>query len=199
LSFIVVAGSYCGGTSAVAGVVAALGADALPPFWEVDDPETPCTWESRAWRDLLRDLIDEATLAPKPENREVAIAKLRGFAERARSSARPPIVLKHPLAALLLDAIDAAFAPKFLLVFRPLDDVEDSRKRRGWSARLGAQAAQTLYGRMMSFFLSGQGDTMVLRYPDLIVRPEPTIAAIATFCGLNASRAADARTVLERR
>lgn len=177
----VVTGAWGGGTSAVAGIVAALGFEARPPLWKIDDPRTPNTWESGPWRDVLHALVDERTARPRSHDAAAHRRALEAFRDLYCRSSGTPALLKHPLAALLLDEIDQVMRPKFIFVFRPIAAIEATRARRGWADWLGPKGAGEVFGRMLSFYIAGKGEVLPVRYNDLIASPASIVADIARF------------------
>jgi hypothetical protein len=78
------------------------------------------------------------------------------------SSAGIPTFLKHPLAALIIPQICAAFETRLIYLVRPVRDVELSRRRRKWGAQYGANAATIA---MLSSFLGLPIDYVHVMFP----------------------------------
>src|SRR3984957_6719078 len=133
---IVVLGPYCGGTSAVAGVLNHLGVfmgtDFSYAFRELGE-----TWEESALHRLCTNAFREprGELIMAPSSLE---AKLRSWADDHRRAAsaegRPPGV-KLPMLCVAIDFIRAAWGPIVpVVVDRPLANVVASLNRLGWFA-----------------------------------------------------------------
>jgi tetratricopeptide (TPR) repeat protein len=142
---IVVLGPYCGGTSAVAGVLNHLGVfmgtDFSYAFRELGE-----TWEESALHRLCTNAFREprGELIMAPSSLE---AKLRSWADDHRRAAsaegRPPGV-KLPMLFVAIDFIRAAWGPIVpVVVDRPLANVVASLNRLGWFADEQERAEST--------------------------------------------------------
>jgi tetratricopeptide (TPR) repeat protein len=142
---IVVLGPYCGGTSAVAGVLNHLGVfmgtDFSYAFRELGE-----TWEESALHRLCTNAFREprGELIMAPSSLE---AKLRSWADDHRRAAsaegRPPGV-KLPMLCVAIDFIRAAWGPIVpVVVDRPLANVVASLNRLGWFADEQERAEST--------------------------------------------------------
>ena len=61
MKVLLICGPYGSGTSAVAGMLANLGAMGLGPYWQTNDPRTPDSYELLAFKEMLLELISEET------------------------------------------------------------------------------------------------------------------------------------------
>lgn len=182
MRYLFVVGPWGSGTSAVAGVCAALGCAELKPTWQIDDSRTPDTHESVHYRALLRDLIDEQSLAFRDPDRASRLAAFREQLEGVAST--HILMLKHPLSALLLPEIEVVFAPIFLFVTRAADSIEQTRRRRGWDERYAPDRTQQLANAMRDFEPRSTTRLLWLSYERLVADPGATVAEIAAFIGL---------------
>ena len=115
MKLILVCGPFGSGTTAVAGLLARLGATGFGPYFQPPDPLTANSHELVAFRDLLRSVTSERTLTLTAAG-EVTTA-LEHFRNRIirqefgayDEKSATPIFLKHPLAALIIPQICAAF------------------------------------------------------------------------------------------
>lgn len=188
---ILVLGPWSSGTSATAGLLALAGLHAPGPYVHVNDPHTPRTYEMLAFRDVLRNLVGEATLechaAPDAVRqaleafREGPLAEARRAAELAPEA---PVLLKHALCALMLPALAEVFVLRIVGVLRPLAKIEATRQRRHWPAVFGAQGAKRLYALMFDYLVEHETPFHLLRFSDLRRRPEACLDGLAQFCGL---------------
>lgn len=137
----VVLGTWSGGTSACAAVVAALGADPRPPIFRTEDPSTPFSGESQALRRLILDHF------PEPHMRRTRDAAGLPEALRAWAGAGPAVAKYPPLAWFLPEMMEA-WEARFLVVRRPLDRIEATRIRRHWPPIYGAVGARMVYDRI---------------------------------------------------
>jgi tetratricopeptide (TPR) repeat protein len=142
---IVVLGPYCGGTSAVAGVLNHLGVFMGTEF-SYAFRELGETWEESALHRLCTNAFREprGELIMAPSSLET---KLRSWADDHRRAAsaegRPPGV-KLPMLCVAIDFIRAAWGPIVpVVVDRPLANVVASLNRLGWFADEQERAEST--------------------------------------------------------
>ena len=120
MKLLLVCGPFGSGTTAVAGLLARLGANGFGPYYQPADELTPNSHELIAFRDLMLTLASEATTTLKPGG-DVKTA-LEIFRDRIANqefgaydgSAGIPIFLKHPLSALIIPQICAAFETRLI-------------------------------------------------------------------------------------
>jgi hypothetical protein len=114
------------GTTAVAGLLARLGASGSGPYFRPADERIPNSYELSAFRDLLQAVVSEATLTPT-SGTDVKI-ELAKFRDRLVNQEFGPydnnsgnlIFLKHPPAAFIIPQICEAFETRLIYVIRPL-------------------------------------------------------------------------------
>ena len=120
MDLILVCGPWSSGTTAVSGMLAELGARGLPPYFATNDPRTPNSFESLAFRELIGELIEEDTLRLRVDWPTVR-TRLAGFRDRVEAEAGEdvaPLFLKYPLSALLIPEICQAFSTRLVYVLR---------------------------------------------------------------------------------
>src|SRR5262249_11152257 len=113
MKVLLICGPWSSGTTAVAGLLDRLGATGFGPYFRVNDPIRPNTYEFVPFRDTLRRFISEETMSVAPEAERDLEAELRGIRERIHRqefgpyepASAPPIFLKHALAALVIPQI----------------------------------------------------------------------------------------------
>ena len=186
MKLILVCGPWSSGTTVVSAMLDRLGARGLPPYFRTNDPRTPNSFESQAFRDVIAELVEEHTLRVRVE-RPAAQARLTEFAARLESEAggaAAPLFLKYPPSALLIPEICAAFSTRLVYVLRPTAAIEATRTRRGWAPYLGAAGARVLYPWMFETLVEGAFPTLLVRYDELLADPPAHAAQMAQFCGL---------------
>jgi hypothetical protein len=190
MKLLLVCGPFGSGTTAVAGLLARLGAIGFGPYYQPADERTPNSHELIAFRDSMLTLASEETTTLLP-GADVKNA-LEIFRDRIAnqefgaydSSAGVPIFLKHPLAALIIPQICAAFETRLIYLVRPVRDIEASRRRRKWGAQYGAKAAGIIYSQMFNALINHSFPTTIVRYAELIERPIEHARRLAAFGGL---------------
>jgi hypothetical protein len=131
---IVVLGPWCGGTSAVAGVLRYLGV-LMGTEFDWNYRELHDTWEDSSLSQLCRKAFTEPGAQLQMDARSLE-AKLRSWADSHRRAARAagqrPGV-KHPLLCVAMDFVREAWGPVVpLVVDRPVANVIASLNRLGW-------------------------------------------------------------------
>lgn len=169
----VVLGPWSSGTSAVARAVAALGANAHPPFTVLNDPRTPISGESRGLRQIFGPCFDHDRMI-RTGTPLWATARLRIWAGPGLS------VAKIPMLAWFLPEIMAAWDCRFLIVRRTLEAIEATRERRRWPATYGRQGAERIYG-LIKDGLPRETPVQEVAFETLRARPEEIGDTIATF------------------
>jgi hypothetical protein len=193
MKLILVCGPFGSGTTAVAGMLARLGAAGFGPHYQPADPLTANSYELAAFRDLLLSVASEQTLtltaagdvkaALEHFRNRIIRQELGAYDEKSAT----PIFLKHPLAALIIPQISAAFETRLVYLVRPLRDIETSRQRRKWPERYGAKGASIIYSHMFNALINYAVPTTLVRYSELIQQPDGHARRLASFAGLNSS------------
>jgi hypothetical protein len=191
MKLVLVCGPWSSGTTAVAGMLDALGLDGCGPYFRTNDERTRNSFESLAFREVIDGLASDQTLKPTaPAKAAVAaltvfraqLEAARGGAEAAAKAA--PMFLKYPLSALLIPQICRVFDTRLVYVLRPVKDIEATRERRKWGEQFGAKGAQVIYSRMFQVLVEMPFPTLVLRYPELRANPLPHTKQLAAYSGL---------------
>ncbi|MEM7056944.1 MAG: sulfotransferase [Pseudomonadota bacterium] len=133
----VVLGPFGSGTSALVAAVAALGANAHPPFAEVADPKTPVSGESLELRRIVVPAFDHENLC-RQELPPWFIARLSLWAGPGLS------VAKMPALAFFVPEILAAWDAKFIRLRRDHEAIEATRIRRDWPSEYGRAGAEKI-------------------------------------------------------
>ena len=148
MKVIFIAGAWGSGTSAVAGALDKMGITSLPPHFHTNDPRTPNSFESLAFRKLVYSFANESTLTKNMACSAKFIQGMKILMQQAKANSADAVVLKMPLASICTAQIIEAVDPYIIVVHRPLENIEASRIRRGWPSHLGAQTAQIIYSTL---------------------------------------------------
>lgn len=183
MKLILVCGPFGSGTTAVAGMLAALGLPGIEPYFICNDERMPNTFESTEFRATLLRIVSEQTLALNPGVERGA--EIKRFHDKIATLGHPTIFLKHPLAGLLLPDLCETFDARLVYVLRPLDDIEATRKRRNWWPSMGMAGAQIVYGRMFGLLINQSRPTMLMRYTAVLANPLDAATKLAQFADLN--------------
>jgi hypothetical protein len=193
MKLILICGPFGSGTTAVAGMLARLGATGFGPYHQPADSLTANSYELVAFRDLLLGVISEQTLtltaagdvkaALEQFRNRIVRQELGAYGEKSAT----PIFLKHPLAALIIPQICAAFETRLVYLIRPLRDIETSRQRRKWPLRYGAEGASIIYSHMFGALINHTFPTTLVRYSELIQQPLGHARRLVSFASLDSS------------
>ncbi len=185
--YIFVVGPFSSGTTAVAGLLMRLGAVGLSPFLSTNDPRTPTSLESLAFRQLCDSLISEDTFEFQRNGREKCVPMLLGFRdhldELRERGERRPFVLKRATSAFILREIDLVFQPSFVFVYRDLQGIENTKVRRRWSESHGEWGANLIYEEMRKF--SGEKVVEEVEFSELRQCPRAISERLSRNLGLN--------------
>lgn len=198
---ILVCGSWGSGTTAVAGVLDRLGFTGFGPYYHTNDVRTPNSYELVPFRSMVLSLASEFSLSLTESSAERIGQAVQGFRQRILDrefgpcdpQGDLPVFLKYPLSALLLPQICQCFDTRLIVVTRPLQAIEATRRRRNWPGQYGEAGAKVLYSRLFSAFVELGLPAHFVHYPQLVKTPEPLIRAMAEYCG----RVPDDRLVSE--
>jgi hypothetical protein len=190
MKLIFVCGPWSSGTTAVSGMLDALGVDGCGPYFRTNDKRTRNSFESLAFREVVDSVASEQTLALTVPPKEV-VARLQAFkaqvtAQREANGVEvnAPMFLKYPLSALVIPQVCRVFDTRLVYVLRPSKDIETTRERRQWSENFGAKGAQVLYSRMFQILLERDFPTLTVRYPGLLRAPLQHARQLAAYAGL---------------
>ena len=199
---IVVLGPWCGGTSAVAGVLHHLGVFMGANFaWAYRGPHE--TWEDSHLSKLCVRAFTEpgAQLQMDPQ---AFVANLRGWADShrgaARTAGRRPGV-KHPLLCVAMDFVREACGPVVpVVVDRPVRNVIASLDRLGWWKDEQERAESTAHLIAARDQALAGAATVRVDFEELRAAPAVVIRRLADELGLNVTEAqltAAAQSVLK--
>lgn len=191
---VLVCGPWSGGTSATAGVLAALGLNAPGPYVGIHDPRTPNTYEMKAFQLLLQSLVSELSLERLVTSSEMVRAlthfrdvTLPAELKKQGMDVQKPVMLKHALASFILPEICQVFDVQLVVVTRPIADIESTRVRRSWPAQYGSFGASQIYGHVFSYVVNAGLPYRIVRYPELLARPQGEVDELADFIAVAVS------------
>ena len=187
LPVIAVLGGYSSGTTAVAGYLARLGAYSCPPHSITNDPRTPDSYESAELRSQCLKVINEQTLSKAGDDEGFCRWLAPWLGEQSRLARREGcthLLIKHALLALLAPQIDKVCSPQFVLVTRPLDQIERTRLRRKWHATFGQAGARVIYSAAFSNLTDMERGYHTVAFGEFL-RSATTRRALASNLGLD--------------
>jgi len=194
MKLLLVCGPWGSGTTAVAGLLARLGAVGFGPFHRTRDERTANTYELIAFKNLLHRVASEQTVSlipgvdVKAELTRFRDQLVKDHAGSYDAETGRPIFLKHPLSALIIPEICEIFRTRLIYVIRPPRNIDATQRRRNWSGGpFGAEAAKIVYSRMFGVFIDYAFPTFLVRYPELRVWPNEHARKLADFAGLRNS------------
>ena len=197
MDFIFVCGPWGSGTSAVCGVLLRLGCIGIEPLWQIDDPKTPNTYESRIFREIILRVTSEINLRLKEDMAATVNSELINMKEQickaifgnAPNRLIPPIMMKHPMSAFMMRQIYEVLGAKFVFVHRDTADIEKTRVRRNWPRFMGAEGAEMIYSSLSSARNFNGIKIADVNYNDLIFSPKDLTNRLVDFCGLESVKA----------
>lgn len=192
IKLLLICGPWGSGTTAVAGMVARLGAQGFGPYLQTPDERTPVSYEFIHFRATILRYASEETLAARPGGAEAALDGMRDLHRRIELQkfgpynprGPAPVFFKYPLSALLLPQICAIFDTLLIYVMRPLEDIERTRLRRKWRASEGRAGAEIIYQAMDDFKRLQSHSILTVNYADLLAAPADRASEISRFAGL---------------
>jgi hypothetical protein len=193
MKVILVIGSWGSGTTALAGALVRLGIPGFGPYFVSDDPTTPNTFEMQAFRDVVLPFMDESTVSLRPDAEMELISALRKFRsalEDGKFGAWPAgqakrVMLKLPFASLCIPQISTVFDTDVVLMLRRLQDVEASRRRRGWAAIYGRAGAQIIYSKSVNDLLQIPKSFLAISFSELMRDTRHSLERVINFCGVH--------------
>lgn len=187
---IFIAGAWGSGTTAITGALAALGVQTFSPLLELNDPDTPVSFEFVPFRDIVLKYVDERALRYRadPAGLVKDLKRLRSDVESGAfgnwSAPRHRLVLKLPAAMAVLPHLEQAFSPTIVFVHRSLVEIERSCRRRRWPDVFGQKGAQVLVNKALDDLLNMGKSFLAISYKDLTDDPETVIGKVVQYCDL---------------
>jgi tetratricopeptide (TPR) repeat protein len=188
---IVVLGPWCGGTSAVAGVLHHLGVF-MGTQYDWNYRELHETWEDSDLSTLCRRAFSEPGAQLQMDPRSL-VANLRSWADShrgaARAAGRRPGV-KHPLLCVAMDFMREACGPVVpVVVDRPVSNVIASLNRLGWWQDEKERAESTAHLIAARDQALGGAATVRVDFEELRATPADVIRRLVDELGLEVTEA----------
>jgi len=191
-----VAGSWGSGTTAVIGALNCLGVPTLGPYFQSSDPKTRNTFELIPFRNLIHRYVDEQTVRHKENYHKEFLPALELLGEQIENElwrdrhddADKILALKMPLASMCLPEICSAFETKIVVVHRPFEEIEASRRRRNWPAIYGLLGARTIYNQIFTDLISHRQSFLSISYGDFLANTTESMETIIDYCNLHELR-----------
>lgn len=176
---LLVSGPWGSGTTAVAGLLARLGVVSFGPYFESNDPRTRITYEFLPFREVVRRHVSVRTLIRHNSTADEVERDFRALRRRIEAqefgpykpNASAPVLFKSPPSAFLLPEISKVFDLRLVLVRRSLEQIEQSRLRRGWAPQFGKLGAEVIYRQIASAIDSCAFPCTAIEYDDLLNAP----------------------------
>lgn len=189
---IFVCGPWGSGTSVVTQFLISLGLVGMPPYLKINDPRTPISYESLAFRKTVLSFAQEESFSLYKEKQFILdeLVRFREYlVDLAQRSSIPidriPVVLKYPLSCLILEELNEVFESKFVVVRRSIEEIETGRLRRKWPDYLGAKGAVAAYEKIDLFSKTRKAAVFDLSYRELLIDPIKSCQELVGYCGLN--------------
>lgn len=184
---IIVVAPWSSGSTAVTGFLDCCGVFTCPPHEKTNDERTPNSFEPSRYADALRSLIDELNLERKgdAENFETFFESFfHSEVQKAEKLGLEAIALKHPLQTFVLPYLNSFLRPKYVLVTRPVEEIEATRERRRWPPIYGAQGAQRIYSTATKFLIENSCSYLSIPY-NALIHDATVRKTLLDFCGLS--------------
>ena len=194
LTYICILAPWSSGSSALAGFLHHCGAHTCPPHLFSNDERTLNTFESLAYRNQLHKLIkiqfqdkDKCSFHPSTERgafEDFFSEWIQSQSEIATNLNKTHIVLKHALQTFALTSLTKFIKPKFIVLERPVEEIEKTRKRRNWTAEHGKLGAMSIYSETRNYFEQTKAPHFTLSFSEFR-KKEKTREALLKFCEMS--------------
>src|SRR5262249_36941354 len=179
MKLVLVCGPWGSGTSVVAGSVVRIGCHAPGPFFQSNDPRTPNTYECIPFIETVCKVVSNTTLEISAPSRAAIIEELGTFRDGyLRDACRQrgmsddgPVLLKYPLSAVIIGEINRAFDARLIIVLRPLEQIEETRRRRNWPPIFGEAGAKIVYTHIFNHIVMHDTPAMVVHHGQMLKHP----------------------------
>ena len=187
---IVILSSWSSGSTAMTGFFDRCGGHSCPPHFQTNDQRTPTAYENKDYVDALHKFIDtdskESLFTQKGELKEFLRFFEQWFTSQvtiSRNIGKQFLILKHPLQIFVLDQIEPYFEPKYIVLTRSLEKIEQTRVRRNWPEVFGKKGASILYNEINTYFEKKQKPFFSIEYEKFLTN-ENIRKELLAFCEL---------------
>ena len=194
LTYICILAPWSSGSSALAGFLHHCGAHTCPPHFFSNDERTLNTFESLSYRNQLHELIkiqfpDKDKCSFHPSTKRDAFEDffsewIQSQSEIATNLNKTHIVLKHALQTFALNSLTKFIEPKFIVLERPVEEIEKTRERRNWTAEHGKLGAMSIYSETRNYFDRTKTAHFIISF-DEFRKKEKTREALLKFCEMS--------------
>lgn len=184
-NIVVVLGPWGSGTSAAVGALEMMGCYICPPHFKTNDPRTPNSFEPLSLRNVIIPNFDEPGLCFSGPDRGAMAGLFKDWLAHEKKMSDKPMAVKLPHLCFFVPDIVVAWSPVFIMIERPIEEIEASRARRLWPLHLGAPGAEACYSSAHRDLKALNQDFLTVSYADLTKNSEHAIDQIARWAGLS--------------
>jgi hypothetical protein len=174
LQTILIFSAYSCGSSALAGFFDRCGAHSCPPHAWSNDERTKISFENTHLKQILETIFPlkkEETFFEQKGDMQKLIDFFPGWIQThmqiAAGIGKKAIVIKHPLTMFVIKEIEPFLTnPRYIILKRPLEEIENSRLRRKWTPVYGKEGAAVIYEKIASTAEQLNLSTFEITYDD---------------------------------
>lgn len=185
---ILILSSWSAGANLVNGFLGECGAYLCPPFSKATDNQS-ATHESFYFRGMILATIDEVSLEFKVDP-DIFKNGFQSWYKKqltgAQQSGSSRISLTHPLAAFLCHEISQVTQPTYVVLTRPFEQIEATRKSIAGHENLGRIGAQKIYDQIFSYLTDNSKTFLSLSFEDFS-KSEDSRLKLLDYCDLDVS------------
>lgn len=184
-NIVVVLGAWGSGTTAAIGALEMMGCNTCPPHFKTSDPRTPNSFEPLSLRDVIIPNFDEPGLRFSGADRGAMAGLFKDWLAHEKKMSDKPMAVKLPHLCFFVPEMVAVWSPVFIMIERPIEEIEASCVRRLWPVHLGAPGAEACYSSAHRDLKAMNLDFLTVSYADLTKNSEHAIDQIAGWAGLS--------------
>ena len=178
LQTILIFSAYSCGSSALAGFFERCGAHSCPPHAWSNDERTKISFENIHLKRILETIFPLKKEEGKEENffeqkkdAQELIDFFPGWIQThmqiAAGIGKKALVIKHPLTMFVIKEIEPFLTnPRYIVLKRPLEEIENSRLRRKWTPVYGKEGAAVIYEKIANATEQLKLSTFEITYDD---------------------------------
>ena len=187
---VVILSSWSSGSTAMTGFFDRCGGHSCPPHFQTNDQRTPTAYENKDYVNALHKFIstdsEESLFTQKGDVKTFLRFFKQWFVSQvtiSRNIGKQFLILKHPLQIFVLEQIEPHFEPKYIVLTRSLEKIEQTRVRRNWPEVFGKKGASILYNEIDTYFDKKQKPFFSIEYEQFLT-DEKTRKELLAFCEL---------------